>query len=315
MSAPDKMIKKATVKDLNIELKILFEKIKKLEEKVLEKDMKLNEMEITIKGNKENIVKLEKILEKKENKKVIESFKMICRDCGKRYPYKRDLTEHMKKCHPREYNCKICEKTFCDSLKLEIHSKTHEEIVPFNCNICDKDFYSKWRLKKHISSHLKKSKFCHFFNNDKNCPFEEVGCKFKHEVANKCRYDQNCKIKLCQFQHSPFENQEDKNYKETGTADKYKKYNEMNEEEHFDVKEEICVNICWGGDHKCFDHNEDNELLGVDVEKLRDDYDNGRKEKFNCEKCEYFSTKMDEVKKHFMTHQENTYYVGNAKKD
>ena len=32
------------------------------------------------------------------------------------------------------------------------------------------------------------------------------------------------------------------------------------------------MNICWGGDHKCFDHDENNKLLGVDVEKIRDDY-------------------------------------------
>ena len=29
--------------------------------------------------------------------------------------------------------------------------------------------------------------------------------------------------------------------------------------------------------------------------------------KLNCENCEYFSTKMEEVKKDFMTHHENTY--------
>ena len=69
--------------------------------------------------------------------------------------------------------------------------------------------------------------------------------------------------------------------------DKFRKYKEMDENEQFDVKEEICMNIRWGGDHKCMDHEDDNKLLGVDVEKLRDDYNNSRKEKYQCEKCKY----------------------------
>ena len=40
MSAPEKMAKKATVKELNLELKELFEKFIKLEEKVVEKEVK-----------------------------------------------------------------------------------------------------------------------------------------------------------------------------------------------------------------------------------------------------------------------------------
>ena len=31
------------------------------------------------------------------------------------------------------------------------------------------------------------------------CPFENVGCKFKHEVSYKCKYDFYCTFKLCQF--------------------------------------------------------------------------------------------------------------------
>ena len=61
-------------------------------------------------------------------------------------------------------------------------------------------------MKKHEESHGKIGKFCHFFNNGKNCPFEEIGCKFQHTSANKCRYDRKCTIKLCQFQHSACEN-------------------------------------------------------------------------------------------------------------
>ena len=44
-------------------------------------------------------------------------------------------------------------------------------------------------------------KYCHYFNNSKHCPFEEVGCMFKHEISKNCRFQKHCKNKLCQFQH------------------------------------------------------------------------------------------------------------------
>ena len=60
----------------------------------------------------------------------------------------------------------------------------------------------------------------------------------------------------------------------------------MDENEQFDVKEEICMNICSGEDHKCMDHDADNKLRGVDVEKIRDDYNNSRKEQAGAELCQ-----------------------------
>ena len=329
MSAPDKIAKKATVKDLNLELKVLCEKVIKLEEKVVEKDMKLKELKIAVKVNEEKIIKMEKMLFASEAKKRSVDVRIDCKDCGKCFQYKKDLTDHIKKSHGRIYNCSICEKSFLESWKLELHSKTHEEIVPFKCETCKKHFYSKWRLKKHEVSHDKMGKFCHFFNNGKTCPFEEIGCKFNHAFTNKCRYDRKCSIKLCQFQHSACENSKEivdtlietsENHEKSNEIskdelfdvereihDKYRKYNEMDEYEQFDVKEEICANICWGGDHKCFDHEEDNELLGVDVEKIRDDYNNSRKETFHCEKCKYVSKDMDNVRKHFLAQHEISY--------
>ena len=48
MSAPEKIRKRVNVKDLDLELKILLEKTMKLEEKHVEKDKKLNNLENTI---------------------------------------------------------------------------------------------------------------------------------------------------------------------------------------------------------------------------------------------------------------------------
>jgi hypothetical protein len=46
------------------------------------------------------------------------------------------------------------------------------------------------------------TKYCHYFNNGKVCPFEELGCKFLHILSEKCKFDQLCYKKLCSYQHS-----------------------------------------------------------------------------------------------------------------
>ena len=57
-------------------------------------------------------------------------------------------------------------------------------------------------MEKHTRDHRVDIKFCHYFNNDKPCPYDEVGCKFKHETAPECRCNLKCTFKLCQFTHT-----------------------------------------------------------------------------------------------------------------
>ena len=89
--------------------------------------------------------------------------------------------------HPKTYDCKICDKTFTESWKMEEHLEHHGMERPFKCSICEKGFYMKWRMEKHTRDHRVDIKFCHYFNNDKPCPYDEVGCKFKHETAPERR--------------------------------------------------------------------------------------------------------------------------------
>ena len=304
------MAKKAkTIKDLNHEFEILCEKFQKLEENTLEKERKLKELEIVSITFEEKIRSLEKILFERRTQKTkrVENFK--CKKCDKCFPSKSDLTMHINEKHPNKYVCKICDYIFSDSWRLELHCKSHEELMPFKCDICEKHFYVKWRLEKHVQGHDKKVNFCHYYNNGKKCPYEELGCKFKHEVSKNCRYDGSCWKRLCQFRHSVDlkENVEKIKDIETGKIDIHKKYNEMSEYDQFDVYQEICLNICWSGFHKCMDHDEDNELLGVNVAQIRDDYENRRKEKFHCEKCQYVSKEMEDVKNHYMEKHTKSY--------
>ena len=65
---------------------------------------------------------------------------------------------------------------------------------------------SKWQLIKQIitpilfSSYGKSKLFCHYFNNEKDCPFEGR-CIFAHEESPECRFGQTCERVMCMFSH------------------------------------------------------------------------------------------------------------------
>ena len=113
-----------------------------------------------------------------------------------------DLKKHILALHPRNYPCKLCERTFETSINLECHLKDHDAAKLFKCDYCEKTFYMKWRLGKHLKQHESSdAKYCHYFNNDKLCQFEEHGCMFLHEHAPTCSNKNTCRTRLCQFQH------------------------------------------------------------------------------------------------------------------
>ena len=85
-----------------------------------------------------------------------------------------------------------------------MHRKAiHNEMESYECNECEKKFILMWRLKKHQHIHSKTNavKNCHYFNNQKECPFEQIGCMFKHEHSHQCKFQRNCRNLLCQFKH------------------------------------------------------------------------------------------------------------------
>jgi hypothetical protein len=67
-----------------------------------------------------------------------------------------------------------------------------------------------WRLKKHQQWHSSQSvKKCHYFNNNKECPYEKLGCMFDHALAGICQFGRRCSNELCSFQHEHIENVND----------------------------------------------------------------------------------------------------------
>ena len=120
---------------------------------------------------------------------------------------KVDIQDHDKKDHKvRSIKCDLCDMVFSRNSDLELHLEIeHNKEKKFKCNKCEMSFVLNWRLQKHIDIHEEKKmenrKFCHYFNNEKECPFATLGCMFKHENAPHCKYSEKCLKTSCQFKH------------------------------------------------------------------------------------------------------------------
>ena len=161
--------------------------------------------------------------------------------------------------------------------------------------------------------------YCHYFNNNKVCPFNDIGCMFKHSESDKCRFGENCQFKLCQFRHHKkaedfecdlchFKSSKKEELAEHKTTNhKYQKFEDMEEWEKYEVNDYMCGYICWQGYHKCFEKQEENDFLGVDVEKVKEDFRNCVfEDTYKCEMCAFKSKAMEKVRTHFLdTHKEN----------
>ena len=79
--------------------------------------------------------------------------------------------------------CKYCSESFKVISDLEKHiKKEHIDFNLYECEICRKRFVTKWRQEKHMNIHLNTPiRHCKYYMNDTFCPFDDLGCKFKHE--------------------------------------------------------------------------------------------------------------------------------------
>ena len=59
-------------------------------------------------------------------------------------------------------------------------------------DVCSNEFVLEWRLSKHQIKHRNDTqKKRHYYNNGKNCPYDEIGCMFAHEQSDMCKVWQN----------------------------------------------------------------------------------------------------------------------------
>ena len=183
-------VKKVTVKILSEEVEKLKEQLNK---DVTELKQKVNDLE-TI---------LETYIIDKGKKEILSLNEFDCKKCDKSFDSAKNLKMHISNIHPSTIECKSCGKKFAKSSDFEMHMiSQHQETKKYKCEQCEKSFILEWRLKKHTIIHSTQNiKYCHFFNNEEICLYDEIGCMYKHEVSPKCFFQDKCRRKLCQYKH------------------------------------------------------------------------------------------------------------------
>ena len=286
--------KKKTVKELAGEMEVfdtrfkemekLFDKIKAIE--TVDKDniaLKIDKSNDTL--DLENKVReLEKRLEVAESKisfyENSETTKrkenlVKCHLCESTFNDKGSLKKHHIAKHPKNLKCEHCEETFQLNWRLESHMKIHKQAKTFECDKCEKVFVLKWRLEKHQKIHDQtKTKHCHYFNNEKVCPYDDIGCMFRHETSSWCRFEK-CSNKLCQFRHRE-ENLQNENFKCSKCDKKFKN------------KDDLII-------HEHEDHRNTLEVV-INDDKIPDDQ---CKEIFPCISCSNIFATLDALDDHY----------------
>ena len=183
-----------TQKELEVEFKKLsneFKELKTLTEKLFKKYEHL-----------EN--KYEKCLKVKASP----GFK--CKICEQECDDIQNLQKHKQEKHSTltEFKCGTCERSFRSEKKREVHEKIHEQ---FECNECDKTFRYEGLLDRHVDAvHCDPDYiiYCHYFNNDKECPFGDL-CIYEHEDSDKCKFGRACERFMCMYKHNDEDDEND----------------------------------------------------------------------------------------------------------
>ena len=77
-----------------------------------------------------------------------------CDQCDYAHALQKGLQEHVRNCHPKESDLKVChicgyKTTINHNLKEHIE-RTHEKKRRFTCNLCDAHFYRKSVMERHV---------------------------------------------------------------------------------------------------------------------------------------------------------------------
>ena len=102
-----------------------------------------------------------------------------------------------------EMKCKICGQEFERICDLDEHlGMSHEKSKQYKCDLCSFECSLKRRFKEHMhSNHKQMQRTCHYYNNEKVCPYQSIGCKFAHSEAAFCLYGETCNRNKCPFRH------------------------------------------------------------------------------------------------------------------
>ena len=249
------------------------------------KELKSENSELTLRFNnlKQNFDKLSsehKILQTKlllEQEKVDQKRNNCDESIGKEVDLKKH--KNRQKSTNVVFKCEKCGKEFSEEWKLRAHVKTHGN---YKCEKCDKTFVNLDIKKKHVLiSHENMKLFCHFYNNQKTCPFDDK-CIFLHEDSKFCRFDLMCERDLCMYKHrkkdEPEKNEAHNCYAEENDVIDIMSDFDENEQEVENDEHDEAVN-------KTFFNPTQIEVPSCEL-------------MFKCENCEYRASRKSEVNSH-----------------
>ena len=273
------------------EVKNLKETVKILEKRLNESDEKVKQLE-------------EKLAENKEEPLNHDEREIKCKVCEQIFEKENRLKKHVKVCHPTQVACHTCSARFNKNSDLEIHLEEYHKISKqFQCDQCDKTFALKWRFAKHMQGHANKDiKYCHFFNNQKTCPFEKIGCMFLHQHADICIFGVKCKNKLCQFKHI---DNIDNSIEENVHDDLDDKFDQLTYMEKLETKDVFCDLYCNRGYdcHRCSEET-NAEFIGCDLKNVTDVFETDDEEVdpvtyYLCKNCDQRFKNNENLSEHF----------------
>ena len=198
------------------------------------------------------------------------------------------------------FRCDHCEREFDEKWKLSAHLRTCKNN---KCDVCDKTFKYEDLKKKHmLITHENFKIYCHFFNNEKTCPYNK-DCVFLHENSTVCKYGAACERNYCMFKHKkkdePVENEFDKIFEEVDKT-KHSKCDEKKEESEKDVTvanihEDEIVTV-----DSVIDNIETNVSEDVVVYEIMEDTVTEYLA-FKCKMCDFASARKADLKNHKKT--------------
>ena len=170
---------------------VTIERFESLEDKVI------NLSSVDNREEDKEILKLEKEIELVSTKLVEVEFKLS--SLGEEQNIIKNV---QKRKSDRKIKCNHCDKIFPSHSMIEKHMADEHVQKEIKCDHCDLLFHTTWRLKMHMKNHTGRMKRnCHFFNSNKDCPYENLGCKFNHIYSDECKFGTKCERHMCQYRH------------------------------------------------------------------------------------------------------------------
>ena len=122
----------------------------------------------------------------------------VCDTCGKTFSDKSVLSSHIKNRH-KDIACDHCEEHFQVKTEYHNHLRDQHAVSPVSCHLCDYKTYDEASLKTHVKTHLKRTLSKPPAESTRTCG--ECGKTFK--TSSYIRHVRRVHLKLAKTEEIP----------------------------------------------------------------------------------------------------------------